>query len=180
MEVENQEKLEDVAVRVRDADRAAGATVFGSEPDRESVMLGMEQWAAVRQRRDAGEAVSQIARDLGVDRKTVRRCLRQETWRPYVRQVLSPTLLDVHRAWLAERAPQVRYSARISWQELRAQRGFEGSYEVVKLAVRPLRSEASAASLAQRRFETGPGEQAQVSFFFEASRTSAKMRGLTL
>ena len=56
MEVENQEKLEDVAVRVRDADRAAGATVFGSEPDRESVMLGMEQWAAVRQRRGSGFA----------------------------------------------------------------------------------------------------------------------------
>lgn len=92
----------------------------------------------------------------------MRRCLRQEAWRPYERQVQSSTLLEAHQAWLAERAPQVRYSARILWQELRAQRQFEGSYEVVKLAVRPLRLEAAAAGLTQRRFETGPGEQAQV------------------
>jgi len=122
----------------------------------------MEQWTVIRQRRQAGETVSQIARELGLDRKTVRRCLQQEAWRPYVRQVRMSTLLDPHREWLLERAPQVRFSARILWQELHTQRNFTGCYELVKLAVRPLRSEACAASLTQRRFETGPGEQAQV------------------
>ncbi|NMG03489.1 IS21 family transposase, partial [Azoarcus taiwanensis] len=48
------------------------------------------------------------------------------------------------------------------YQELRTQRGFAGSYETVKLAVRPLRAEACLAGLTQRRFETAPGEQAQV------------------
>lgn len=70
-------------------------------------------------------------------------------------------MLDPHRQWLAERAAKVNYSARILWQELRSQRGFPGSYVIVRRAVAPLRLQASVASLTQRRFETGPGEQAQ-------------------
>jgi transposase len=70
-------------------------------------------------------------------------------------------VLDAHRQWLTERAPEVNYSARILWQELRAQRGFAGSYVIVRRAVAPLRLAASVAALTQRRFETGPGEQAQ-------------------
>ena len=58
-------------------------------------------------------------------------------------------------------APEVNYSARILWQELRSQRGFTGSYVIVRRAVAPLRMAASVAALTQRRFETGPGEQAQ-------------------
>jgi len=67
-----------------------------------------------------------------------------------------------HQAWLRARAPEVHYSARILYQELVAQQGFLGSYDTVKQAVRPLRAGASLAALTQRRFETGPGQQAQV------------------
>jgi transposase len=70
-------------------------------------------------------------------------------------------LLAGHRAWLLERAAQVGYSARILYQELCAQRGYEGGYGTVRDAVRPLRVEAAAALLTQCRFETEPGEQAQ-------------------
>ena len=62
---------------------------------------------------------------------------------------------------MAERAPQLNYSARILWQEMSAQRGFEGSYVIMRRAVAPLRLQASAAGLMQRCFETGPGEQTQ-------------------
>jgi len=74
---------------------------------------------------------------------------------------VSDTLLAAHRAWLAERAAAVNYSARIVCQELRASRGYSGSYGTVRDAVRPLRIEAAAASLTQCRFETEPGHQAQ-------------------
>lgn len=56
----------------------------------------------------------------------------------------------------------MHYSARILFQELQAQRGYRGSYDTVKNAVRPLRAKAALASLTQRRFETGPGQKAQV------------------
>jgi transposase len=136
-------------------------TVSGGSPDAEVGVIGEQQWRAIRERSAAGMSVSRIARDLELDRKTVRKALKRGDWQPYRREVASATLLDEHRAWLVERAPQVNYSARILHQELRRERGFMGCYETVKLAVRPLRAEATLAGLTQRRFETGPGEQAQ-------------------
>jgi transposase len=99
---------------------------------------------------------------LTLDRKTVRTCLKQAEWVPYRRAAPTETLLSPHRDWLRARAPQVRYSARILFQELVAQRGFLGGYDTVKLAVRPWRADAALASLTQCRFETAPGQQAQV------------------
>ncbi|WP_407279186.1 IS21 family transposase [Aromatoleum evansii] len=139
-----------------------GVTVSGLKPGTEGDVIGREQWNAIHVRRREGASVSAIAGEFDLDRKTVRGCLRQDAWRPYLREKSAATVLDAHRAWLAERAPQVRYSARILYQELRGERGFAGSYETVKLAVRPLRAQASLAALTQCRFETAPGEQAQV------------------
>lgn len=112
--------------------------------------------------RAEGQTVAAIARATGLDRKTVRRCLRQSEWQPYRRAPLAATLLSAHLDWLVERAPQVGFSAQILFQELRASRGYTGGYDTVRNAVRPLRKEAAVAALTQRRFETGPGEQAQV------------------
>jgi transposase len=55
----------------------------------------------------------------------------------------------------------VGYSAQILYQELR-QRGYRGSYETVKLFVRPLRAARLAAERALVRFETPPGLQSQI------------------
>ena len=125
-------------------------------------MLTRERWEEIHRLRAGGQSVSAIARGLDLDRKTVRHCLRQPAWSPYRRQASASCLLDAHRPWLLERAPQVGYSARILYQELRARHGYGGGYDTVKNAVRPLRKEAALAALTQRRFETGPGEQAQV------------------
>lgn len=162
-----EEEFRDVSAVVQDcagagprAGACAAATVPVFNKDTEEPVLGRQQWEAVHERRSRGQSVSAIARELELDRKTVRTCLRQASWQPYSRAAAG-SLLDAHRDWLAERAPVVNYSARILWQELRAQRGFTGSYVIVRRAVAPLRLEASVASLTQRRFETGPGEQAQ-------------------
>jgi len=138
----------------------AAATVPVSREDAEAPVLGQKQWEGVHERRAGGQSISAIARELDLDRKTVRSCLRQLAWQPY-RRAKAGGLLDEHREWLAQRAPDVNYSARILWQELRSQHGFAGSYVIVRRAVAPLRMVASVAALTQRRFETGPGEQAQ-------------------
>jgi transposase len=144
-------------------DVASGAvTVSGTHRDTEDGLIGQQQWQDIHARHALCETISAIARDLDLDRKTVRTCLRQPCWTPYQRQVAVSSLLDTHRQWLHERAPQVHYSARILFQELCRQRGWTGSYETVKLAVRPLRAAANLDALTQRRFETAPGEQAQV------------------
>jgi transposase len=141
---------------------SGAVTVSGTNPETEDGLIGQRQWQDIHERRALGQTVSAIARDLDLDRKTVRACLRQAQWMPYRREAAVSTLLAAHRQWLDERAPQVHYSARILYQELRAERAWAGSYETVKLAVRPLRAAASLDALTQCRFETQPGEQAQV------------------
>ena len=151
---------EDCAVQGPRALYSAAVTVPVSREDAEAAVLGQQQWETIHERRAQGQSISAIARELDLDRKTVRSCLKQGSWQPY-RRAEAGGLLDEHRDWLIERAPEVNFSARILWQELRAQRGFAGSYVIVRRAVAPLRLAASVASLTQRRFETGPGEQAQ-------------------
>jgi transposase len=128
----------------------------------EDGVVGQERWEELRRLKAGGMTVSGISRATGLDRKTVRRCLRQVRWQAYRRAAPRESLLATHREWLKARAPEVGYSARILYQELVAQRGFAGGYGTVRDAVRPLRLETAAADLTQCRFETEPGEQAQV------------------
>lgn len=93
-------------------------------------MVGEERWAEVRRQHfELGRSISAIARQMDLDRKTVRRCIRDEAWQPYQRRTQSSTLLAAHAEWLRRRAPEVRYSARILHQELKARHGYRGSYE---------------------------------------------------
>lgn len=125
-------------------------------------MVRQDRWEEIHRLATERVAVAEIARRLDLDRKTVRRCLRQESWQAYRRVARSDTLLATHAEFLRERAPQVRYSARILFQELRQAHGYAGSYETVKLFVRPLRAEQALKGLTQRRFETPPGAQSQI------------------
>jgi transposase len=109
----------------------------------------------------ARRSKSEIARQLALDRKTVRGILHERTWQPYSRAERTDTLLAEHARYLESRAPQVRYSARILFQELQA-RGYRGSYETVKRSVRPLRAVEQAAERETVRFETPPGHQSQI------------------
>lgn len=104
-------------------------------------MVRKERWDEVRRMRyEERRSVSAIARRLDLDRKTVRRCLRQEDWQPYQRPAKDDTLLAAHAEFLRSRAPDVCYSARILYQELTRARGYRGSYQTVKRFVAPLRA----------------------------------------
>ena len=100
--------------------QVSAVTVSGSKPDTGDRLIGQQQWQEIQERQAGGQSISAIARELGLDRKTVRTCLQREAWTPYRREVAVPGLLDAHRVWLSERAPQVRFSARILYQELSA------------------------------------------------------------
>lgn len=126
-------------------------------------MVGRERWEEIRRLfYEERRSISAIARALDLDRKTVRRCMRWYEWQPYRRAVKEDSLLAEHEAFLQERAPAVYYSARILYQELRASRGYRGSYETVKRFVAPLRVLATAAERSQIRFETPPAQQSQI------------------
>ncbi len=147
----------------------AGAAGAGGDTGPEVISLGEGRmvredcWRQVHrlfhvERRSKAE----VARQVGLDRKTVRGILQGAAWRPYARAGRADTLLTEHTTYLQSRAPQVQYSARILFQELRQSRGYRGSYETVKRFVRPLREVEQAAERATVRFETPPGQQSQI------------------
>ena len=129
----------------------------------EDAMLGKNRWEQIKALKEVGVSVSEIARRLELDRKTVRNSLAKNQWQPYEREPRQDRLLDPWKDWLLQRMPEVNYSAQILLQELSA-RGFQGSYATVRRFVQPYRLLADKAALCQTRFETAPGEQAQVDY----------------
>jgi transposase len=126
-------------------------------------MVGEERWQEIQRLfHEAQVPIMEIGRRLELDRKTVRRCLRQARWEPYRRPPRLDTLLADHTDYVRRRAPEVHYSAQILFQELRLLRGYQGSYETVRLLVQPLRAACLAAERATVRFETPPGLQSQI------------------
>lgn len=122
-------------------------------------------------RRQGGESQRQIARAVGVSRRTVRRVLaRVEEERrgpapashlpkPAARR---PSLLDAYEDFirqLLERYPNM--TATRVCEELRG-RGFTGHYTIVRQRVRALRPQPRREPVI--RFETGPGLQAQMDY----------------
>jgi transposase len=108
-----------------------------------------------------GLSPTAIARQLGIDRKTVRkyiaRGLEPPAYGPRQPRLRST---DGFLPYLRERlAAYPALTAVRLWRELR-ERGFAGGYTAVKRAVRELRP-APVQSF-EVRFETLPGEQAQV------------------
>ena len=74
-------------------------------------MVGRDRWEEIHRRAGAGGSIWVIARELDLDRKTVRRCLRQTEWKPYRRAARADTLLASHAEYLLRWASEVGYSS---------------------------------------------------------------------
>ena len=144
-----------------DDQRGVGSTLATGTPV-EGWMLGEDVVREVLARLARGEHVKTIARELGVDKKTIKRWRRRGAWQPRVPRVYVKAI-DAYREFLMRRGPEVGWNGIVLLRELRAQ-GFTGGYQQVQRALQPLRTTRRWAARATVRFETGPGEQAQVDF----------------
>jgi transposase len=108
-----------------------------------------------------GEPVLALARAYDVDPKTIRAWRRRGVYRPRERRSY-PSTLDPYVEWIRARAPEVEYNAAVLHRELVVQ-GFTGSPVIVRRFVQPLRVAAHSV-VATMRYETAPGQQAQVDF----------------
>ena len=150
--------MEEVVVR---EDGTMGPEAHRLEEER---MVQEDRWREVhRMAREEHLSIAGIARRLDLDRKTVQRCLKQSQWKAYQRAPRTDTLLAEHADFLRQRAPAVRYSAQVLFQELR-ERGYGGGYDTVKRFVQPLRAAETIADRASMRFETPPGHQSQINW----------------
>jgi transposase len=122
-------------------------------------MVKGDIWHEIHSRHKLKESKKSIARALGLDVRTVRKILRQGEPRPYERKKRGSAALVPYLGFIRERLAAVGYCARSIFEELQG-RGYDGSYDVVKRFVSPLRKEAYPDATV--RFETPPGRQAQV------------------
>jgi transposase len=124
----------------------------------EETVVRQNLWCQIRTLFEQGLNKSAIARDLGVDLKTVRKWL-SKAWEPQKRERKS--VLDTHESFLRARAPEVGYNAAVLYRELEG-RGYGGSYPSLVKYIRPWREEERENNPATARFETEPGHQGQV------------------
>lgn len=110
-----------------------------------------------------GLSVSAIARQLGIDRKTVRAYIAKGLAPPaYKPRPSRPGIVAPFKTYLRDRlAAYPGLTAVRLWRELR-ERGYDGGYSAVRDCVRDLRPPRTPGF--EVRFETPPGEQAQVDF----------------
>lgn len=139
----------------------ATSEILSSAPTgaEEGIVIKQSEWGAVRTLFTQGMSKIAIARQLDLSVKTVRKWLTGE-WQPPHRGS-PPRALDRFSAFLNNRAPEVGFNAVVLLRELRGL-GYEGSYPALVRYIRPVRQAARQGIEPTRRFETEPGQQAQV------------------
>ena len=126
-------------------------------------MQGIKEIVLIHDLHKQGLSISAIARKVGCDRKTVRKYLDRGLEAPvYGPRAPRSRLIGPFECFLRDRVlafPDLS-GARLL-REIRAM-GYEGSYTAVTDFLRDVRP--SKQTPFERRFETPPGQQAQVGF----------------
>lgn len=126
-------------------------------------MLRNGELFVIHELHQQGLSIAAITRRTGLSRKTVRKYLQQGLKVPrYGPRAPRPQLLDPWRGYLRERVeawPRLRGTRLL--REIRAL-GYSGGYSQLTEYLREVRPPADAGF--EHRFETAPGEQAQVDF----------------
>jgi transposase len=122
-----------------------------------------------------GVAVSEIARRLGMDRKTVRKYLHKAPV-PYARPD-RPKKVDPFCAYLRERWEQGVTNAYQLFREIQ-KRGYPGGVTQVGHLVHPWRAEQQERAFV--RFETAPGEQSQMDWGHFGNWAGRRLYGFAL
>lgn len=122
-----------------------------------------------------GLNAAQIARQLGLDERTVRRRLATQQFLPR-KSVQRPSLLDPFKASVVKMLESYAYSAAQVFQRLKEE-GFTGGYTAVKKFVRKVRPKREQAFL---KLAFAPGECAQVDWgSYGSIRVGETMRRLS-
>jgi len=118
----------------------------------------MEEWMNIRQMVQEGVPMVQIAGLLGRDRKTVAKAAQSEH-APVYQRLTRPSKLDAFKPFLEAKLNEAPYTARRLLEALRAQ-GYAGGYTILAEYLTAIRQKQRHQAVL--RFETLPGQQAQV------------------
>jgi len=124
-------------------------------------MLKLEAWMDIKDLHRQGHSIRTIVELTGHARNTVRRVLREQTPRPPKKRARA-SRLDPFKSYLEQRyARECALSAVRLLEEIRAM-GYTGGIDVVRRFIHALSPHARSSAKMTVRFETPPGEQAQV------------------
>jgi Transposase and inactivated derivatives len=122
-------------------------------------MIDMEEFLTLRDLFNEELSISEIARQTGHSRMTVRKYLNSQVPPLPQKRSKKPSKLDGHREYIIDRLKEFPLSASRIYREIQ-DRGFTGKYTIVKDFVREVRPEIGVPAI--YRYETKPGVQAQV------------------
>jgi transposase len=121
-------------------------------------MLKVEERVMIKDQYRRGVPISDIARETGHDRKTIRAIVKGPTIPPHKRKGRAKKL-DPFVPYLEKRIQEGVLNCNKLLEEIR-KRGYQGGKSLLKTFVQPYREARQQQAVV--RFETEPGEQAQV------------------
>jgi transposase len=122
-------------------------------------MLDMEEFLTLRDLFNQELSISEIARQTGHSRVTVRKYLNSQVPPAPQKRPKKPSKLDGYREYIISRLNEYPLSANRIYREIQ-ERGFTGKYTIVKDFVRKVRPKIGVPAV--YRYETKPGIQGQV------------------
>ncbi|WP_406296776.1 ISL3 family transposase [Streptomyces sp. NBC_00624] len=144
-------RVQDIASAHRNCLPAALPPVSGTDPasveetaenaaaDTRAGRHARRLFEAVQALTRTGRSHSSVARELGLNRRTVSKYARAGTWQEVMRRPpRKPSTLDPYLGYLQQRWDEGQHSAKILHEELQS-KGYLGHYQRVKMAVAPLR-----------------------------------------
>src|SRR5690606_3406381 len=114
-------------------------------------MIRNGEFYMIHEMKKRGMSISQIANELGRDRKTIRKWLQQSEPAYYQRHVKRPSKLDPFKDYIRRRMEEGCLNANVIFDEIKAQ-GYTGRKTILRSFMQPLRP--SVLSKATVRFET--------------------------
>lgn len=138
-------------------------------------MIKLEDWVMIKHLHKEGVPISRIAEELGINRKTVAKAIKDEERPEYKRQHRG-SMLDPYKDYIKQRVEKYDLTATRVLQEIRSQ-GYPGSYTILKDYVHQIRRAKPKPAFV--RFETPPGQQAQVDWsdfgYLETGKVKMKL-----
>ena len=121
-------------------------------------MITIEEWVMIKHLHKQGVPKALIARELGLDPKTVDRAINAEE-HPKRKEQSQGSILDPYKEYINQRLEKYDLTATRILRETR-ERGYPGSYTILRNYVRQVKGAKPQPAFV--RFETSPGEQAQM------------------
>jgi transposase len=122
-------------------------------------MIKNGEFYMIHDMKKRGMNITQIANELGRDRKTIRKWLAHSEPKRYQRQTSRPSKLDPFKDYVKHRMEEGCLNANVLFEEIVAQ-GYTGGKTLLRMFMQPLRP--TGVEKATVRFETPPGYQAQM------------------